>query len=59
MLELCLEKARALGLTRVMLTCDGGNTASARAIERDGGVPAYEGPSQKDGTVIRRYWIGL
>ena len=52
--------ARALGVDRVLVTCDDDNAASAKTIERCGGilqdvVPGdgpYGGPGLK-----RRYWI--
>ncbi|WP_265447977.1 GNAT family N-acetyltransferase [Flexivirga meconopsidis] len=52
-LRLALDEAKSLGLQRVLLTCDEDNPASARTIERCGGV-RDEAP---DG--IRRYWIEL
>jgi predicted acetyltransferase len=52
-LALALPEAAALGLDRVLLTCDEDNTASARTIETNGGV--YE-DSRKG---KRRYWIAL
>jgi predicted acetyltransferase len=59
MLEQALPIARRHGLTRVLLTCDEGNVASMRTIERAGGiledvVPVGEGQPRK-----RRYWIEL
>jgi len=47
--------ARALGVDRALLTCDDDNLASARVIERNGGVLA----DRVDilGSLIRRYWI--
>src|SRR4051812_35507655 len=48
-----LVLAQGLGLDRVLIVCEEGNTASARTIERNGGVlEAADGSS-------RRYWIGL
>lgn len=52
-----LYEARVLGMDRVLLTCDPGNEASARTIERGGGVledvrETLVGPK-------RRYWITL
>ncbi|WP_432824788.1 GNAT family N-acetyltransferase [Dactylosporangium sp. CA-092794] len=48
-----LDEARALGLDRVLAVCVAGNLASARTIERCGGVPETgTGPA-------RRYWIAL
>ncbi|MFI8825465.1 GNAT family N-acetyltransferase [Streptomyces sp. NPDC053431] len=52
-----LPEARALGLGRVLLTCDDTNTASARTIERNGGV--LEDVRQTEIGLKRRYWIEL
>ncbi|MGP3687235.1 GNAT family N-acetyltransferase [Streptomyces sp. IBSNAI002] len=56
-LESVLHEARVMGMDRVLLTCDPGNTASLRTIERGGGVledvrETLIGPK-------RRYWIDL
>ncbi|MFI5844655.1 GNAT family N-acetyltransferase [Catenuloplanes sp. NPDC051500] len=48
-----LEHARTLGLDRVLLVCLVGNTASARLIERHGGL------LESEPDVVRRYWITL
>ncbi len=50
-LALMLEECRARGISRVLLTCDDDNLASARTIEANGGVLE----DVLDGT--RRYWI--
>jgi predicted acetyltransferase len=50
-LGLAVRRAAELGLERVLLTCDEPNIASARTIERNGGV--YE--DTRNGK--RRYWI--
>ncbi|MFE2875470.1 GNAT family N-acetyltransferase [Streptomyces roseus] len=52
-----LYEARLLGMDRVLLTCDPGNTGSVRTIERGGGVledvrETLVGPK-------RRYWVDL
>lgn len=52
-LALGLDRARELGLDRVLLTCDEDNAGSAGTIEKNGGV--LEGVL--DGK--RRYWISL
>ncbi|MFI8520600.1 GNAT family N-acetyltransferase [Streptomyces sp. NPDC085481] len=52
-----LPEARALGLTRVLLTCDDTNIASARTIERNGGV--LEDVRETEIGRKRRYWIEL
>src|SRR5690242_3199976 len=40
MLRAALPVARALGVDSALVTCDAGNVASRRVIERNGGVPA-------------------
>ncbi len=58
-----LPRARALGLTRVLLVCQESNIGSARTIERNGGV--LERVRQPDDYArehgfdqpLRRYWI--
>jgi predicted acetyltransferase len=52
-LKLALPRASALGIDRVLLTCDEDNEPSRRTIERNGGV--YE--DTRNGK--RRYWIDL
>ncbi|MGW4499059.1 GNAT family N-acetyltransferase [Micromonospora sp. NPDC004336] len=52
-----LDEARALGLERVLLVCEVGNVASARTIERHGGV--LEGVRATALGAARRYWITL
>lgn len=58
-LALALERARDLGLDRVLLTCAKTNVASARSIERNGGVLADEAYLPARGEVVLRYWIDL
>jgi predicted acetyltransferase len=52
-----LPEARALGLERVLIVCAADNLASARAIERTGGV--LEGIRDTALGPARRYWIAL
>jgi predicted acetyltransferase len=54
-----LVEARALGLERVLLTCDADNLGSRAIIERNGGQLDSEVPSPESGTLVRRYWIEL
>jgi predicted acetyltransferase len=58
-LELTLEKAREMGLDRVLVTCDTDNRASARIIEKNGGNLASYGRSPQSGVQISQYWIDL
>jgi predicted acetyltransferase len=52
-LGLTLDRAREIGLDRVLVTCDEDNVASARTIESRGGV--FESVFKDK----RRYWIDL
>lgn len=52
-----LGRARDLGLGRVLLVCADGNVASARTIERLGGV--LEGVVETGPGPARRYWVTL
>ncbi len=56
-LELALEKARQLGLGRVLLTCDKDNAHSARTIEKNGG--RFDSEEIKGDRLVQRYWIEL
>lgn len=58
-LRLTLEKARELGLNRVLLTCDTDNVASAKIIEKNGGELLDRGVSKRSGALVSRYWIEL
>jgi predicted acetyltransferase len=52
-----LVRARDRGLERVLVTCDDDNLASARTIERNGGV--LEDVRETWLGLARRYWIEL
>jgi predicted acetyltransferase len=52
-----LDEARKLGLERVLITCDDSNVASARTIERSGGV--LEDTRTTSLGLTRRYWVTL
>ena len=58
-LRLTLEKAKELGLERVLVTCDEDNVASVKIIEKNGGL--LEDAYQENETAVpkRRYWIEL
>lgn len=58
MLAQALNKARALGLSRVLITCDPRNLASVRIIEHNGGVLASQSVAHI-GRLTSRYWIEL
>ncbi|GCE13814.1 GNAT family N-acetyltransferase [Tengunoibacter tsumagoiensis] len=59
LLRLGLEKAREMGLRRVLITCDETNVASRKVIEANGGQ--FENALVPTGSTVprRRYWIEL
>jgi predicted acetyltransferase len=59
MLSLTLEKARNMGLNRVLLTCNQDNHASTHVIQKNNGKFAGEGLLESNNKVIHRYWIDL
>ena len=56
-LGLTLDEARKLGLERVLITCQVSNVASARTIEKAGGV--FEDVRGTGPDEVRRYWVPL
>lgn len=58
-LAMVLEEARAMGLERVLLTCDPKNTASSRIMENNGGVKDTDSVDPKTGRPTSRYLIQL
>ena len=61
-LELGLKKCKELGLKdKVLITCDDDNIASAKIIEKNGGVLENVIENNVDGEKIltRRYWIEI
>ena len=58
MLRQSLDVAKAVGLDRVLITCDDDNVASIKLIESCGGV-LENLILTDDGTPTRRYWIEL
>lgn len=59
-LRLGLERAREIGLDRVLITCDVDNEGSYRTIEGAGGVlQDISDQSERGMGMLRRYWIAL
>jgi predicted acetyltransferase len=58
-LELSLIEAEKLGLKKVLVTCDQSNKASAKIIEKNGGVLQDTYMSEKLHEPKKRYWIDL
>ncbi|MBQ3156242.1 MAG: GNAT family N-acetyltransferase [Clostridia bacterium] len=61
MLSQTLPYAKALGITRCLITCDDDNPGSARVMEKNGFVLGDKVPNVIDGHAIitRRYWKEL
>lgn len=57
MLKLALDKAKMLGLSKVLITCNDSNPASARVMEKNG--LELENIIEVDGYLTRRYWKTL
>ena len=58
MLARALDQCRALGLQRVLVTCDKDNVGSARTIQKNGGLLENE-VAEEDCGILQRYWIEL
>jgi predicted acetyltransferase len=56
---LALEKAREIGLRRVLITCDATNIASRKIIEANGGQLQDERLLPGRTIPTRRYWVEL
>lgn len=56
-LQLGIEKAKKLGIGKLLLTCKKSNVASQKVIERNNGV--LEKEMFKDGEAYLAYWIYL
>ena len=57
MLALALEKAKAMGLDKVLITCNDNNIASARVMEKNDCILLDK--VETDGGLTRRYWKTL
>ncbi len=57
MIGLALEECRKLGISRVLMVCDRENTASAKSIQRNGGI--LENEVEVGDVTEQRYWIEL
>ncbi len=58
-LLLTLEKAREIGLKKVLVNCDAENTASAKTIEKCGGILEKQTIYEETGKLNSHYWIEL
>jgi len=56
-LELALPTALKLGIKEALVTCDDDNVASAKIIEKNGGI--LENKVELSDKLVRRYWIKI
>lgn len=54
-IALALQECDRLGIRRVLMCCDRDNVASARTIQKNGGILKKE--IDDDGVPVQRYWI--
>lgn len=58
-LNLGLEKAKAMNISCALLTCKSDNYGSAKIIEANGGIFDSEILDSESGNYFKRYWIKL
>lgn len=59
MLALGLKKAKTMGISSLLITCDDTNIASARTIEKNHGVLENKIVEPNGKILMRRYWVNL
>ena len=58
LLSLSLEKAKELGIQKVLVVCDEGNKGSEKTIMTNSGVRDMDF-IEEDGNIVKRFWIEL
>ncbi len=56
LLALSLNKAKQLGIKKVLVVCDSTNTGSLKTIIKNGGVADLDF-IEEDGNIVKRFWI--
>lgn len=59
MLAIAKDICRNMGMKRILVSCHKENTASARTIQKNGGILENEVVDHRNGEVLQRYWIEL
>ena len=59
MLAMAKDICRNMGMEKILVSCHKENTASARTIQKNGGVLENEVVDHRNGEVLQRYWIKL
>jgi predicted acetyltransferase len=58
LLSLSLEKAKELGIQKVLVVCDADNIGSEKTILNNGGICDID-YVMEDGNIVKRFWIEL
>lgn len=58
LLSLSLEKAKELGIEKVLVVCDVNNIGSEKTILNNGGIPDTNF-MEENGNIVKRFWINL
>ena len=58
LLSLSLEKAKELGIKKVLVVCDKTNVGSLKVITNNNGIPDSDFV-EDDGNIVKRFWIEL
>lgn len=59
LLKYTLEKAKKMGMRKILITCDTDNVGSSKIIQHNGGVLENEIISDNSGKKVSRFWIKL
>jgi len=58
-LALAKEICRSMGMDKILVSCHKENAASARTIQKNGGILDNEVIDERNNQVLQRYWITL
>ncbi|KOP67416.1 GCN5 family acetyltransferase [Bacillus sp. FJAT-18019] len=58
LLSLALEKAKDLGISKVLVVCDADNMGSKKTILKNGGIQDTD-YMEEDGNIVNRFWISI
>lgn len=58
LLSLALDKAKDLGINKVLVVCDADNTGSKKTILKNGGIQDTD-YIEENGNIVNRFWISV
>ena len=59
MLAMAKDICRGMGMEKILVSCHKENIASARTIQKNGGVLENEVMDHRNGEILQRYWVKL